>query len=168
MKRWCEIDVVGVPGTPHSLIVNDGSDYTFSVVIDSFCSLAKVFFNTATDFVSAELWSQPTDSDNPVFLELVSPAVSGTSANPLITYGQWVITLHTTEGIVQRMYMMESVLTVNQIVNFPVPAGTIKSFVDYLAGTTGPIRTRTGGKIVAGKRYLTKTNDMLRRRGQNI
>lgn len=168
MKRWVTVSTVGTPGTSHDLIDNDNSPVTFEAAIIRLMTPLKPLFSTTTDFISAELWSQPTDGDNPLFLQQYSPGESGTSGSAVVLYSQQVISLNTTTGEKMLFYMMNLPGAINVVINFPVGAGTLKTLVDFLASDQGFFITKTGGKVIGGKRFLTKTNDQLRRRGLNI
>lgn len=165
---WVSINTLLGVGVPHDLVQNDDSLIDFQTAISDWVALIDAFFNTGVDFSTAQLWSQPTDTDNPVFVEQVIVADNGVSATATNLYSQMAIMLYNDEGTVSRLQFMNTIFAVNSIENFPITAVSVNDVVNYAIGVNGFIRSKRGAKFVAPKRYTTKTNDALRKRGQNL
>lgn len=77
---------------------------------------------------------------------------------------QTVITFRTYNGGIFKLYLMEAVATVNQVISAPFPAGATKNLSDHLIGTSSAVCGRDNGFPLAPLRSLGKTNDALRKK----
>jgi len=163
-----------IPVSPSPLSVdnelrtNDGGTVTLTAGVTAFLNVIKSFHNTATDYTLAELWSQPTPADDPLFIEVIEPAISGTSASAPTLMGQVIITHRTAVGGIHRLYLMNPINAPNTRATAPFPVGNAKALSDYMKGNTGWIYGRDGGRIVAPIAQTTKINDALRKKQMNL
>jgi len=153
-----------VPGTaPNVLIHSDGSN-TFTAFMSVYINALDVFFDTITSFDYADIWSQPTPEDDPVWIYTYNSGAIGTSVTNLEIASQLAMSFRTSLGGVLRIYMMEQAEPVNQAVSYADMGVGAKAFADLVIGGSSAIYGRDGGKPVACLGYKTKTNDVLRRR----
>lgn len=154
--------------TNNELYENDGDVIVFGTAVTAFVNLIKGFYNTATDFTSAELWSKPTPADNPLFIEAVTLALNGTSGTVPVVDGQAVLTHRTTGGGLHRLYLMESTFPANTRELNPFASGALNSLSAFMRGVNGWVKGRDGGQLTAPIAFTTKTNDALRKRRLNL
>lgn len=171
----------GAAGSPHTMVlpmIPDGvpsigldpmvttrtTSVLWSTYVTTFLNLLKVFYNAATDFSVAEFYIMEDPEANPQFCYGSNPAISGTNAGANTSMSQTVVTFRTYAGGIFKLYLMEAVATVNQVVTAPFPAGATKNLSDHIVGTQCAIVGRDGGFALAPLRSIGKTNDALRKK----
>lgn len=158
-------DGVLTPGIMPDLLQYDGNPVDLDTAVNTYVDTIKGLFNTSTSFVFAELWSQPTPEDDPLFIFQVELGIVGTNAGTPVLYSQVSTTFRTHLGGLYRNVLLETIMATNLRDDFPFTNGTITALYNFLKGPTSFVYGRDGGKIVAAIRMMTKTNDMLRKRG---
>lgn len=173
--------IYGTGSSPHTMIlpmtpdggINIGFDpmvttrttsVLWSTYVATFINLLKPFFQSVTDFSVAEYWRMEEIDSDPQFVYGINPAISGTNAGTNTSMSQTVITFRTYNGGIYKLYLMEAVATVNQVVTAPFPAGITKTLTDHMIGTQCAIMGRDGGFLLAPLRSIGKTNDALRKK----
>lgn len=125
--------------------------------------LADLFPATAT-FHEAEVFSQPTPEDEPLFIEVIPLAIVGTSGSATVALGQFVMTLRTEAGGVAKLYLMESVMAVNVKDPAPFSNGDVAALGAYLVSAASVFYCRDESYPILALNTTTKTNDALRKK----
>lgn len=152
-----------IPGSEPNVTVRTGVPRVFSTAVTDWVTLAKVFFAATGTFDTAEFWSKPNPTDDPVWIYTHSIGVAGTSAGGTYTSSQMAMTFRTAAGGLYRAYLMETAVAVNSNWTYALLPADQKAFADYLMGNTSWIYGRDNAFLVACLFSRTKTNDALRR-----
>lgn len=152
---------------PPTFLTKGGGSVGMSAAIDGFMAVFKPLFFSDVDFASAEFWSQPTPTDDPIWIYNYPIALSGTGTGSSAIAGQGTLTLRTSGGGIAKLMAMEcitSLLTV-PVSSFPFPVGSIATLAAYMTHLTNAwIVGRDGYFPAVPIKFTTKTNDALRRK----
>jgi hypothetical protein len=168
-KWWVEVTAsVGV-GELHEIKDNIEGDVDFATAVDDLVdTLMKPMFHSGIEFQSAELWIQATDEDNPTFAQLVPLGIAGTSATATTVGLCFAVSVYNEQGNAQKLILVEASGSANVVENAPYGAGNLKNFTDFLVSDGGWIRSKSGWRLVANKRYVTKIYDALRKKSLGL
>jgi len=148
----------------YTFIANNGSEPDFETSMIGFVTMLLPFFKTTDSFILAELWGMATVDSDPVFYTAAILGLSGSSASANVPNSQAVMTLRTHLGGIIKITMMEGINAVNSRDDYPFAAVSNQNLGGYLISGPNIIRGRDGGKIISPLRYITKTNDALRKK----
>lgn len=157
-------------GSGFVLTQNDDTNavlWTFHVddLVDQF----KVNYPNTTNFESAELWTLASPTADPQFREIYDVSVLGTSVGASVPYCQLVQTYRTSAGGLFRQFLLEPAVAVDLVKAPPYTSyGSMANLAAFHVGSTGFVRGRDGGKLVSDIRFVTKTNDKLRKKGLGL
>ena len=131
--------------------------------VTAFVTAIKTAFSNATSFVQYDFWSQPSPDDDPIFIYNAALGIVGTNGTANTSLSQAVYTYRTVGGGLYRLYLLESVGTLNTV-TVP-PYGSFSATIDtYVRGGTSFIVGRDGSYLSSPVRRLFKTNDALRKK----
>lgn len=154
-----------IPGEEPAVLTYSGTPMPFGDAVTAYLNVVKPLWPALTSFLFAEFWSKPTPNDDPLFIWQEELAIAGTGAGSSQAYVQVSVTFRTQYGGLFRNVFIEPNVTPNQRDDVPFGNATLTNLLNYLKGTNSWIYGRDGGKIIAGIRMLSKTNDQLRKRG---
>lgn len=162
------IPVSAVPsGSTYKLIakVTPTNDYDpWTAGVTAIVNLLKTLIKTTDSYTYAELWTLSAFNADPIFREVFNVSVAGTNAGATVANSQAVMTLRTNLGGVARIFVMEGTSQVPLKLVAPFSAGAVKDLSDFLIGNTSPVIGRDGATLTAPVSFITKTNDVLRRK----
>lgn len=155
-----------VPGGTNSLEKHVGFGFSidFVTAMDTWAEMLAPFFYTDVAFVAADLWSQPTPADDPVWIQSTSLTQVGGAEAVTVVASEAVFTFRSHLGGLFRLYLMEPSLLVNAKV---LPAAFNASEItlsDFVTGDDSWLYARDNGKPITCLGLKTKTNDVLRRK----
>ena len=150
-------------GTDASLFKRSGDEIAFSDAIAAITTVLLPITSHLITLTHAELWSQPTPNDDPLFIFDVDISAVGTDSASFVTAEQLVITYRTNLGGLYRFYQMEGTAAVD-IVAFPPFSTAYANWSNHLLGLDDVIVGRDGGYPSSVISLKTKTNDALRRK----
>jgi len=153
-----------VPGVAPNLTLHNGGSNTFTSFMAGYIAAWKVFFDTITTFDYADVWSQPTPEDDPVWIFTYASGAIGTSVTDFNVASELVMTFRTDQGGILRTYAMEQAEPSNVFVSYASMGSAAKAYADLVMAATSAAYGRDGGAPVACLGYKTKTNDVLRRK----
>lgn len=155
-----------VPGEEPNLSPKVGAPILFSTAVAAYVNVAKAMFFTDALFNDAEVWSQPTEDDDPIWIYTTSLAVAGTSVVATAVNRQVVLTLRTALGHLAKLYFMDvsggfpnDTRETNPIAN-PV----VDAIADYAIGASSWIIGKDNGSLVIPIAWQSKTSDALRKK----
>jgi len=122
------------------------------------------FFRGADSFDEAEVYSQPTPDDDPLYCETIPIAMVGTNAGTTTPFGQGVLSLRTAAGGIGKVYLMEGVLGSNIHDPRPFTDPRVTDLANYLTGPGSIWYARDNSFPILGLTWNTKTNDALRKK----
>ena len=137
---------------------------TFAAFIDAYVAAIVDFFNTGASITMAELWKQPTPDDDPLFISVYTVGEAGTSASATVAASQANFSFRSATGGKAHLRFMETRYSINLRDDFPFGATERADFAIYVTSLDCPIIARDGGRLVVPIRFVTKTNDVLRKR----
>lgn len=157
------------PNTPAAgtaLKLHDGSvgagDWTDDIT--EWVSLVKVFFHTADNFDSAELWTLASPTADPIFRETFSLGIAGTNAGADTPAGQGVLTFRGNEGERSLIYLMEGVISSSLRQAYADFDSATKALADFVTAPDGWIFGRDNNYPIATLNFTGKVNDQLRKK----
>lgn len=153
-----------VVGNVPNFVTNDDNDDTATNLITDWIDIMKTAYNGGFTFDRADIYSQPTDDDDPLFIVTIPLAVVGTSITATVKFCRLTCSFKTELGGNARLTLMESIYAVNATDSFPYASVPIDSLADYALGNSGWIRGRDNGKLSTSTRYVTKVDDALRKK----
>lgn len=159
-----KFDGAVTPGVNPNLLLHSSANNTFTSSLSAFNDLLEPMFGPTVTFNSAEVWSKPLPTDDPVWIYSYGMAGTGTNGGAAVTASQTVFTFRSDLGGLLRIYLMETSLVVNQRVSYASMANPYLAFATFVIGQTSWIYARDGGEPISCLQYKTKTNDVLRRR----
>ena len=151
-------------GESPSLLTHAGGQYPFDNAVDDLILYLKPLWANTMSFGHAEVWSQPTPEDDPLWIYTYAVGVAGTSANANVIASQIVMTFRSTLGGLFRLYGMEASYAVNQafsLAGFDTALGNLST---YIIASASWVYARDNGKPITTLGAKTKTNDVLRRK----
>lgn len=148
----------------YTFFAKNGTELDFAACMDDFVALLAPFFKTTDSFILAELWGMATPESDPIFYTAYELGVAGTSANPNVANSQAVMTFRTAAGGILKLYLMEGVNGANGKDDYPFAAAANQNLGAYMIGGTNIIRGRDGAFPISPLRYVSKTNDALRKK----
>jgi len=159
-----KFDGAVTPGVNPNLLLHSSANNTFTSSMSSWGDLLKPCFGTGTVFNSAEVWSQPTPDDDPVWIYTYGMGQVGTHASANITAEQVVMTFRSDLGGLSRLYLMETPFAANVKVLYGAMANPLLAVANFVVGSSSWIWSRDNGKPILCLQYKTKYNDVLRRK----
>jgi hypothetical protein len=132
--------------------------------VDDFVLVMKALFDTASDIVSAQLFTMATATADPIFRANYDIGVVGTGGSAAIPFAQARFTYRTHLGGLLIVQLMEAIMPVNQRDTPPLAGATIIAFDDFIRADTFCGFGRDGGTPIALTSMETKVNDKLRQR----
>lgn len=157
------VDPSGVvtAGVEPDFAVKGGGTASMSTCIAAYAAILKTDFAAATTLISAEFWSKPTPSSDPVWIFAVPINLAGTASGSETFTRQVNRSYRTGAGHLMRI-VTEGVSSI-----FPndtsSPIGT-DALSTFLLGNTNFIVARDMSFPVAKLNYSVKTNDALRKK----
>lgn len=155
----------GLPGGTFELFTKGGSQVAWETGIAAYVTALKPNAPATTTFQYAELYTQETPDDEPLFLSSHVLGVAGTHASAVAPASQIVWSLRSDLGGKGFVYLMDSPNSSN--LKYKAPSYGNAAFlgmVTYLIGSTSIFVCRDNGSPVTCTKVVTKTNDALRRR----
>lgn len=162
-----QVDFASPPvvGFEPTLTTKDGTGVSALLAVNAFTTVCKPFFRTTDVFTGVEIYSQPTPTDDPLFIWADDLIVTGSSASPTIQNGQIVFTYGTGAGGLLKLYLMEPTIVPDQrIPNRTSAVGGYGAFTTYVLGPSSFIKGRDDAFAVRGIYITTKINDTLRKK----
>ena len=151
-------------GSEPSLIKHGGGSVLLSTAMLAIAAKIKPFFHTTDNITVCDVYSQPTPTDEPLFIFAADIAVAGTNSSTDITAGEFVANFRTAHRGGYKMYLMESAADVNQrIVDF-TGAAIYTDLAAVVCGSDSVIYGRNNDKPFLMTSIVTKINDVLRRK----
>lgn len=126
--------------------------------------LLAAFYRGADSFDEAEVWSQPTPEDDPLYCETIPIAIVGTNSNPTVAMSQAVLSMRTGAGGIAKLYLMESTIAANIHDPRPFSNAAVSDLSNYLTGAASIWYARDNSFPILGLTWNTKTNDALRKK----
>lgn len=142
----------------------DGTSDDFGTIVDEYMAVVTPIYHTGVSFITADLWYKATVDSDPLWLTVYEIGAVGEGGTTPVTDGQLVLSCRTQNGGKYMEYWMESSIAVNLKDDFPFSSTNISNLGNFLKGVTSPVVGRDGGYVVANVRYITKTNDALRKK----
>lgn len=158
---------VTVPGgepDDYTIARKNGSSDGFGTIVDEYMAVVTPIYHTGVSFITADLWYKADVDSDPLWLTVYEIGQTGEGGTSPVTDGQLVLSNRTANGGKYMEYWMESSIAVNLKDDFPFSSANLVNLGNYLKGATSPVVGRDGGYVVANVRYITKTNDALRKR----
>lgn len=151
--------------TPITIDQRDLTAVSWITGVTAYVNILKAVMASTVTFQFAELWTQPTAADDPVFRETTSLNIVGTYATASLSNSQVTYSFRTQSGGVGKVVLLEQSDPVNTVYKAPTYGNAAKlAVVNYLIGTTDIVVGRDGGFPVNIPRILTKTNDPMRKK----
>jgi hypothetical protein len=138
-----------------------------STLVDAYIAVLKTIYDADTTFVSAEFWSKPQPSDDPVWVFEHPIGVIGTVSGSVQLAGELVFSYRTAGGHLMKQYFMDFSDAIPLNVRTPlgsIGAGANANIRDYTLGSTAWATGKDGFFPVAPLNYTSKMNDTLRRK----
>jgi hypothetical protein len=158
-------DDIDVPAEDMTVTTKFGTPFSLaSWLTEEFASKWEAFFKGTDSLDEAEVWSQPTPSDDPLFKGVIAIAAVGSSAGTTQPFSQAVLTLRTTAGGIAKMYLMEGTFTVNTHDPRPFSSAAVSDLATLLTGPSSILYARDNSFPILGLTWNTKTNDALRKK----
>jgi len=152
-----------VAGSDPLLLKHDASGTNFGFLVEEYADLFKALFAATETIDHAEVWSQPTPDDDPVWIFSDAISVAGTNGVATSVGSEAVMTFRTASGGLYRWYCMEPSLPPNQVYSPATFPAAYAAISDYLIGGDSWVYGRDNGKVAVPLSMKTKTNDVLRR-----
>lgn len=154
---------VGLSPESYNLDNKGGGSTDFGTFVDEYLMVVKGLSQQTTEYSMAELWGYTSPESDPIFLTAYAAGVVGTVATANVPYSQLTFTWRSASGGIARTVLMETPTPVNTTNAAPYTGG-YDALADYMLSGTCPIVARDGGFLVAPIRWVSKTNDALRRK----
>ena len=155
----------GLPGGTFELYTKSNSQVAWETAIVALVTALRPCAPSTTTFQYAELFSQPTVDDAPLFLSSHVIALAGTHASAIFPATQVVWSIRSDLGGKGFFYLMDSPNSPN--LKYKAPSygnAAFLGFVNYLIGTTSIFMCRDNGYPVTVTKVTTKTNDALHKK----
>jgi hypothetical protein len=123
-----------------------------------------LFLHTSDTFGSAELWTMSSPTADPINVSVTDLSNTGASTGAVLALGMMNMTWRTQAGGIYRLVVMEPAGLALNDEQFPPYTAQLLDMDTFLRGTTSFVHGRDGGFLSAPIRYLTKTNDALRKK----
>jgi hypothetical protein len=145
-----------------------GNPVSFFGAIATYAALLQNMLTSSDDIIRAELWSKPTPSDNPIFLQArdLSLAGAGTSAGE--DFVQTSLTMRSASGGLLRHSLQDTKYNNNIVSSAPFSQGEITALVDYYLSDDAIVFARDGGRAITSIRFITKVNDAIRKKALDL
>lgn len=137
---------------------------TFEDFISGLILVYAPVFKTTAAFLFAELYSKPTPDDDPLFISIRELGVAGTSSSAESPYCRATYSLRSVSGGKASCVLMEGIFLTNVDDPAPIAAGDRADISDFIKDVNSAWKARDGGYIVACSRFLTKVDNVLRKR----
>lgn len=141
---------------------------TAAAWLAGWANVCKAVHSTTATINYAELWTMASPTSAPINVAVFPLAVAGTGSGGFVRWEESVYTLRTELGGILKVYLMETISTVDQKIAISALSGASAAISNYLlADATCCVTGRDGAHPSAGVNFITKTNDALRKRALN-
>lgn len=132
---------------------------------ETYAEAWSAFYNAADSLDEAEVWSQPTPADDPIFTRLIPIAVIGIAASPAAQIAaQGVLSLRTSAGGIAKVYLMEPRVALNVHDPRPFADNRVSGLGGVLVSGASCFYGRDNSYPILALTWNTKTNDALRKK----
>lgn len=139
--------------------------FPWTAGVDAYVTVFRGVLPATAQVIRAELWTLASPTSDPIFRSVHEVELAGTAGGSSVANAQAVWTFRSDVGGIVRIYAMEAALSVNNEYFPPLwGASNIKAVADYVLSAPSWVKARDGGKPLAGVRFLSKTNDTLRKK----
>lgn len=149
-----------------NIMQNNGVGISATQAVINYVNVMRVAFNAQTSIDRFELFSvaSPTSSAEFVFSDDVG--IVGSAAAPNVTAVQLVAIARTSKGGIAKPTYLECATAANSRFLSPSYGNSVplQNLSNWFKGDTGWVIGRDGGRIVQITKYVSKTNDLLRKR----
>lgn len=151
------------PGDNPQMAIKSGFSIDFVSAMEDYSNLLKPIFTAEFTINTAEFWSQPTPSDDPVWIYTHSLGDAGTNPADLTPASEAVMTARTDNGGLIRLYYLEVPIPVN-LAYFSTFPSDYADIADFFLSSDSWLRGRDNGFPLTFISLKTKTNDVLLRK----
>lgn len=144
--------------------VESAVDIAWQTYVDTYLVVVKAMFPAASNFNSAQLWTQATAGADPVFQANYAFAVAGTNVTASQALVQTRFSYRTHKGGLLLLQFMEASFGANIRDVVPLTDATMNGFHAHVLGDSACIFGRDGGRPIALTSVETKVNDKLRKK----
>lgn len=158
--------LVGAPITGRPMLRNKGgSEGDAGVGVGELVNVLKPLCPLGTTFQYWEMWQMDSEHGDPVFRFSDDLAVAGTSTTSQSIGTQCLWSYRTANGGTGRIQLMSTIAQPNQKGRGPLFVnGGFRAVAEYLVSDNSIVRGRDDGSPVVVTKFVTKTNDALRKR----
>ncbi len=149
-----------------TVMKNNGTAVTANTAMLAYVTVIKTLFHTTVSFDRYELYGVPSPTSDSVFIATDDIGVAGTSTNPPVIAGQVVGIARTTKGGIAKPTFLEGETGANARYLSPLYGGVTKytAIANFMKGDDGWIIGRDGGRVAQVTKFVSKTNDALRKK----
>lgn len=157
------------PGTPSDEIffTTRAAAVVMDAWLDDYAELFAASLNNSSGNATtiAEFWKIPELGGDPVFVQAYETAKAGTSSVATVVSSQATMSFRTSLGGIYKWVQLDQVISVNLRDDTPLSASTARlSMANFLKADASPVVGRDGGYLISPIRFVTKTNDRLRKK----
>lgn len=152
-----------VPGSEPDLVLKDDTTEGAIAAIAALMAVIQPFFNTAVHFGLAEAHTVDATDGEDSFIFAWNVGLLGLSSVASVSSGQAIMSFKTSLGTPYKLYLMESVVAVNQRFLPPFTDTVQDAASDFIVGNTSPIYGRGNAYPFVPVSFISKTNDKLRK-----
>jgi hypothetical protein len=142
----------------------DATLQAWGAAITAFAAYIQPFLAAADIIVGATLYTLASPTATPIFQDSVSLALHGSSGGADVPWTEWVFTARASNGGLLKIYVMEGHYPPDEKSSFPSGNADADGIAAYVLLPASVIVARNGQKVLLPLRYVTKINDMLRKK----
>lgn len=147
------MSVEGDPGDPFSAWIplqkNGSAVDTLADHTDDIVALLRPLYNTASDFVDAELWEYAPGTFDAIFRSSYAIGLAGSSGTATQNYGQCIITFRSATGGIAKLDLRGTILGFGVRLAFPTASTPLNNLAAALIGATSIMIARDNGYLIA-------------------
>lgn len=131
------------------------------IFIDEYMDLVEPLFFNTSQFIRAELWAMPQDSEDATFYAVLPIGHAGSSATATAAYNGQIMTFRCANGDSARIQLMETTLGAGAKDPFPFSNVASADLADYVAGATSPIVNKRTSYLISPLNNCIEQNEHL-------
>lgn len=135
----------------------------WTAAVDAYMAVFRPTVPTTGTVLRAELWTLATPTAPPLFREAYNIALAGLQAGAGIAMSQNTISFRSVSGGVMKWVTLECATALN-VEAYPPFTGVYLTLSNWLLGANSFVVARDGGWLNGVIRFLTKTNDTVRKK----
>lgn len=156
-------DGIPTPGIEPDILTKGGGTVAAATAMGALFDEFLPLFASSTHFGLCEFHTVDPTTGEDQFIFGFNLGGVGSNVGTRVPMAQFVMTFKTTNGSLYRLYLMETIVTVNRKEIPPFSDALYTNVANYIIGSDSPVYGRGNNYPFGAVSWLSKTNDKLRK-----